>query len=70
MKTAELKGMALDWAVAKCEGVDDTWGKSKLSPYEYYKGYRYSTNWAQGGPIIERENISTTGTEFGWWECP
>jgi len=54
-KTAELTGVALDWAVAKCEGVSDTWGKSSLIPYDYFTGHRYSTNWAQGGPIIERE---------------
>jgi len=61
-KTAELEGAALDWAVAKCEGLDlfatDGW---------YYPEdtgtrvpYRPSTNWAQGGPIIEREKIDTT----------
>jgi hypothetical protein len=49
MKTSELQGVALDWAVAKCEGhgigvLDDPW-------------FAPSTNWAQGGPIIEREKI-------------
>ena len=48
MKTSELTGAALDWAVAKCEGLRfkewETWGN-------------YSTDWAQGGPIIERECI-------------
>lgn len=58
MKTSELNGSALDWAVAKCEVVENTWGKSHLKPYEYYKGHSYSTDWAQGGPIIEREDIS------------
>ncbi len=57
IKTAELLGAALDWAVAKCEGAGQNWGKSSLAPYEYYMGHRYSTNWAQGGPIIEREGI-------------
>jgi len=47
IKTAELTGAALDWAVAKCEGVDISEG---LTDDE-----RYSTNWALGGPIIERE---------------
>ena len=47
MKTINLKGAALDWAVhyalhGQCEGY---------SPYEY------STDWSQGGPIIEREGI-------------
>ena len=57
-KTAELTGAALDWAVAMCEGksVDceihagNVWyGRvtSGLVPY------RPSTNWNQGGPIID-----------------
>lgn len=58
IKTSELKGTALDWAVAKCEGVEDTWGKSSLIPYDFFMGYRYSTDWARGGPIIEREGVT------------
>ena len=79
MKTNELTGAALDWAVGVAEGIQwesddpevglyhrrsrndrlvlgaldydimEDWG---LTPYEP------STNWAQGGPIIEREGIS------------
>ena len=52
MKTAELKGVALDWAVAKCEG------KSCNTPYDYdYNFADYSTNWALAGLIIEHEGI-------------
>ncbi len=47
MKTSELIGAALDWAVCVCEGE---------SPSRYT---RYSTEWAHGGPIIEREKIET-----------
>jgi hypothetical protein len=50
MKTNELTGHALDWAVAKCEGY-----RLDLVPEG---SYAPSTDWAQGGPIIERENIS------------
>ena len=56
-KSSELQGAALDWAVAKCEWV-------ALDPNLLKDGYpvkfRFepSTNWAQGGPIIEREGIS------------
>lgn len=46
IKTNELTGAALDWAVAKCE---DTLLDSTL--------YEYSIDWAWGGPIIEREKI-------------
>lgn len=77
MKTSELIGPALDWAVAKIEvGVDVRDGKTcyylhpnnpKLVCRVTYnhdsnpKGYdlcRYSTDWSQGGPIIEREKIT------------
>lgn len=50
MKTDELTGAALDWAVAKCEGVSVRNGFDDNCP-------EYSINWSQGGPIIERENI-------------
>jgi hypothetical protein len=46
VKTSELQGAALDWAVGYCEDtlLDST-------------PYAYSTDWAWGGPIIEREEI-------------
>jgi hypothetical protein len=56
MKTNELQGAALDWAVAQCEyfpvrhGVDDNCPE-------------YSTDWSRGGPIIEREGISICNLE-------
>ena len=62
MRTNELSGAALDWAVAKCEVGADFIG-------EVDDPHFYSTDWAQGGPIIERENIAVTGTNFPWWEC-
>lgn len=70
MKTSELIGPALDWAVAKCEGGTDfcfdgiTWG-FKLSGNQKVlaKGwapslsFSPSTDWAQGRSMIEREEI-------------
>jgi hypothetical protein len=52
VKTNELTGAALDWAVAKIEA------ERKL--FTIYPQYitPYSTDWAQGGPIIEREELS------------
>ena len=69
--TSQLQGAALDWAVAKCEGV-----RTVLARYEHTmtgvcvldaelvemdtvgpQELRYSRDWAQGGPIIERELI-------------
>ena len=79
MKTAELTGTALDWAVAKCEDVVIIEDYSLASfpllivPGEehlvddFYNGYSPSTDWAKAGPIIERENISTSTDERGGW---
>jgi len=64
IKTSELTGAALDWAVAKCEGlaISDraTKWRSENCPH------LYSTNWAQGGPIIEREGMTIALDAFGW----
>jgi hypothetical protein len=46
IKTSELQGSALDWAVAKAIGE-----------YKPVAVPAYSTDWAQGGPIIEREKV-------------
>jgi hypothetical protein len=51
IKTSELTRAALNWAVhvalhGSCEG---------------YAEHEYSTNWAQGGPIIDREMLTV-----GW----
>jgi len=46
IKVSELIGAALNWAVAKCEG------------FYGHADYRPTTNWAQGGPIIDREDIT------------
>lgn len=45
VKTSELTGIALNWAVAKAIGE-----------YKPVAVPSYSTDWAQGGPIIERED--------------
>ena len=50
MKTSELTGTALDWAVTKCET-----GQPLDMNGPFLVAFKYSTDWAQGGPIIERE---------------
>ena len=59
MKYNELTDEALDWAVAKCEGrVPNTlWYGDDYDGNQIPKAYRPSTDWAQGGLIIERGNI-------------
>jgi len=74
VKTSELTGAALDWAAAKCEfdGAED-WdgtleGVDVVSDMNG-ESYRPSTDWAQGGPIIERECMDIlclAGSDDGW----
>ena len=52
MKTSELTGAALDWAVAKCFIRDFDLTESFLAYYDEGEMH-YSTDWSQGGPIIE-----------------
>lgn len=73
VKTNELTGAALDWAVAKCEG----WG---ISVDEFLRSqmanskFAYATVWAKGGPIIEREGMHVDclrqGTSPVWEAWP
>jgi hypothetical protein len=63
IKTSELTGAALDWAVAKCADLpyphvyDEQGEIVEVSP---------STDWAQGGPIIERESIFVLREQSGF----
>lgn len=63
MKTSELIGPALDWAVEFIEGGcraeprANYWLEKWVDPERRYLCESASTNWAQGGPIIERERI-------------
>jgi hypothetical protein len=64
MKTNELTGAALDWAVAKCEGFTPLYDsaphanlRNTLGNIWHVDELKFSTDWAQGGPIIEREMI-------------
>jgi hypothetical protein len=84
MKTSELTGAALDWAVAKCEGRFDVaedadywkedgawWFIQTREEKVSSEKFNTSTNWAQGGLIIEREKInvslSTTAPWMAWF---
>ena len=67
MKTSELTGAALDWAVAKCEGIRLGLWKYLCTSNRRGMGYRYSTDWSRGGPIIEREGIELCRLKDGEW---
>jgi len=63
MKTSELTGAALDWAVAKA------WQhvySDRALLQAVAEGYKPSTDWSQGGPIIEREKIDLSLQFYGW----
>ena len=66
MKTSELTGAALDWAVAKCGFVQGT-ARALIAS----EAKPYSTDWSQGGPIIERERISANREVLAheWLAC-
>lgn len=55
IKTSELTGPALDWAVAIVFNPGYEWDE-----------WKPSTNWAQGGPIIEKEQITLRFSENNW----
>jgi hypothetical protein len=62
IKTSKLTGAALDWAVAMIEFPDEPRGNLERCTGRCGEEYehRYSTNWAQGGPIIERDKITVS----------
>lgn len=67
IKTNELQGAALDWAVAKCEGqpvyysAEDRTLYMGFGPAGDYE-YTPSTDQSQAGLIMERGKIGV------WWE--
>ena len=71
METSELTGAALDWAVAKCEDLEHYFEDGlvclKGQPFDtHWLYWTPSTDWAQGGPIIEREGLTITHQQNQW----
>jgi len=81
-KTAELEGALLDYAVAMANGMNVTAEHCGLSQSRKFVRVKLpegdpsglifidfspSTDWGQGGPIIERERISFQAAESGGW---
>jgi hypothetical protein len=80
VKTSELKGHALNWAVARCEGAGsalvDTHSRGVVlllsdatAHCEIGETYAPSTDWAHGGPIIENEGISVWVFDDVTWKA-
>ena len=61
IKTSDLNGIALDWAVASIE-CDTGWLARHM---HLLYTMPYSTDWAQGGPIIERERMTLSYNKNG-----
>lgn len=78
MKTSELSGAALDWAVAKavgelvyedgepveihvCRRNED--GSTYFWTCEHSFGYEPSTNWEQGGPLLDELDVWLSSDE-------
>lgn len=83
MKTAELTGAHLDYWVARAEGVPAeqlsirrVQRSTDMHCVRHWQPYRcaqtgvlnYSTNWAQGGPLIEKYTITPYPSPFGGWD--
>ena len=75
MKTSDLTGSALDWAVAKCEGhevaVAEGTGMVIIRRNNVTDYFNPSSNWSWAGPIIEKEKIvilyyGTFGPNGAW----
>ena len=80
LKTTELQDEALDWAVAKCKGLQVWKSRGGWIVFESYDCPEFRNDsddsnlqrfcptydWAQGGPIIEQENISVFMDDEKW----
>ena len=86
MRTSELIDITLDWAVSYALGHNpmkdfhshgmtwrgwwETTSYINTKPNEYRRIPRYSTDWSQGGPIIEREHISIIDCDgYDFWRA-
>lgn len=76
MKVAELEGALLDYWVARAEGLEiDRAFEKGLHPHLYVfvdgdlVDFAPSSNWAQGGPIIDREGLELRRDEPNRWNA-
>jgi hypothetical protein len=79
IKTSELQGSALDWAVAKCEGRKPSCYTGIVratahpdfpdSPPIFGPELNYSADWALAGPIIERDIAKVERFSEALWEA-
>jgi len=72
--TRKLARPALNWAVAQADKLEHTNIIGKTIRYYpswagdgIWRHYDPAQDWAQGGPISEREGISSAKKHDGWW---
>ncbi|UNM17300.1 DUF2591 domain-containing protein [Pseudomonas sp. ArH3a] len=77
VNTQDLSGAALDWAVAKVGGVEVSWRYGR-ELVEVHDGggikliesirsiYSPSTDWSQGGPLIESGELTVEPSAWDW----
>lgn len=63
VKVSEAQGIVLDWLVTRCQAaaVGVELNLDRFLHHHDLGSFEYSTDWAQGGPIIDSEGIS--------WHC-
>lgn len=74
VKTADLIGPALDWAVGEVEGkwLEEPYhlrrSDNRIWCNEHSYGYCPSEDWAHGGPLIEKHSV-WLGAPYGSRRC-
>lgn len=68
IKTSELIGPALDWAVVFAINLQFPETVAQDDSGRFYD-WSPSTVWSQGGPILEREGITTRRVHDGTWRA-
>ena len=61
-KTYELSGTALNWAVARATGTPDV-----LATNLVMDGYSPSSDWSQGGPLLNEYAVSVRPVSDAQW---
>ncbi|WDY60348.1 phage protein NinX family protein [Pseudomonas sp. PSKL.D1] len=82
VKTADLAGEALGWAVGKAEGLElylvepqygtgwRVFSRKMGAVLEYTKRYNPWEDWALGGPLIDKHHVQTSFNGSGFSRSP
>lgn len=67
VKTADLTGPALDWAVGVADGNPMRVPVSDVVWSGHHGSYAPSINWAQCGPLFDKHCSALNKSEHGWY---